>query len=185
MRSGSPAHLPAFWVLTDPVRTPDPVAVAERLPVGSGLIYRHFGSTERFGIASQLRDVTRFRGCRFLVSADPELARLSHADGLHWPENCLAQIRYDQRWGLQTTSAHSITALHRAQARDLDAVFCSSIFPSASPTAGRPLGPFRLAAWARATTLPVFALGGVNARTIRRLDRLGIQGVGVVGAAAL
>jgi thiamine-phosphate pyrophosphorylase len=61
-----------------------------------------------------------------------------------------------------------------------DALVVSPIFPSASASAGKPLGPLRLARLVRLSRVPVYALGGVNERTARRL-----LGVGVAGLAAV
>ncbi|MCC5995226.1 MAG: hypothetical protein JJU18_02500, partial [Oceanicaulis sp.] len=40
---GPRGGLPALFAFTDPVRTPDPVALALALPPGSGLVLRTFG----------------------------------------------------------------------------------------------------------------------------------------------
>ena len=55
----------------------------------------------------------------------------------------------------------------------------SAIFPSASTSAGTPLGPLRLAQIVRRAACPVYALGGINAATAGR--RLATGGVGIAG----
>ncbi|WP_291843717.1 thiamine phosphate synthase [Maricaulis sp.] len=177
--------LPPLLALTDPDRQPDPVALAELLPPGSGLVFRHFGAPDRADQAMQARETTSRRGVCFLVSADPELARRCGADGIHWPEHDLpsaarARARGDTR--LFTASAHSPRALRCAASAGIDAALVSTVFPSASPSSGRAMGPFAVAAWARQSQVPVYALGGINPHTISRLNGLGISGVAVVGA---
>jgi len=171
--------------MTDPLRQADPVALAQTLPPGSGLIYRHFGDPHRERLANLARAVTDRRGLMFLIAADPDLARICGADGVHWPERDLhlaarARARGDHR--PFTAAAHSPMALRRANAAGVDAALVSTVFPSASPSAGRPIGPISLSRWIAETDLPVYALGGVNARTIKRLVGLGVSGVAVIGA---
>jgi len=47
----------------------------------------------------------------------------------------------------------------------VDAVFLSPVFESASPSAGKPIGALVFRGTARGAPLPVYALGGINART--------------------
>ncbi|HRD28437.1 MAG TPA: thiamine phosphate synthase, partial [Caulobacter sp.] len=56
----------------------------------------------------------------------------------------------------------------------------SPVFASRSPSAGRPMGVEAFAALVRAAPLPVYALGGVNARTAARLTESGAQGLAMV-----
>jgi thiamine-phosphate pyrophosphorylase len=66
----------------------------------------------------------------------------------------------------------------------VDAIVLSPVFPSASPSAGRPIGVRRFAALVRAAGAPCYALGGVNERTVRALSASGAIGVAAVGALA-
>lgn len=180
-----PDFLPRLLALTDPQRQPDPVALVARLGPGSGVIYRHFGAADRLKTARDAVALANRKGVTLLVSSDPELARRSGAHGVHWPERQIPQAGRMRARGcalIFTASAHSVTALARARLAGVDAALVSTIFPSASASAGRPMGPFALAAWARQSALPLYALGGVDAGTIRRLEGLKISGAAVVGA---
>lgn len=174
---------PGLFVLTDPERTPDVVALARRTPPGCGLVLRTFGRTDIESCAFALGELSRERGFHLLISADPGLALRCGAAGVHWPEWSLAQARRPWPGALVTASVHRPGALRRAQAF-ADALFVSTVFSSNSPSAGRPMGPMRLAAWARRSCVPVYALGGVTRAKIGRLSGLGVGGVAVVGAAA-
>ena len=177
--------LPALLALTDPVRTPDPEAVAAAVPRGSAVIYRHFGAPDRLEMAVRLAAICHARDNWLLVSGDPDLARRAGADGVHWPERQIAEAatcRARGDAGLFTAAAHSWRALARARNAGIDAALLSAVFPSSSPSAGRPLGIWTAAAMARATDLPVYALGGVNQRTANRLTGLGFSGIACVGA---
>ena len=176
--------LPPLLALTDPHRTPDPVAFAARLPRSCGLIYRHYGAKNRFDIARHLARVARARDLVFLVSADAGLARACTADGQHFPESRLpeaARARQRGDTGLFTAACHSRQALVRAAEAGLDAALLSPILPSASPSAVRPLGLMRARSWVFEAGLPVYALGGINADTVRRLKGCGFSGIAAIG----
>jgi len=167
-RIAKPAHsrngraLPRAWFMTDPRRTPHPERIAVHLPAGFGVIFRHFGATDRLEAGARLAQVCRRRRLVFLVSADPDLARAIGADGVHWPESRLSGARPRRARWIETASAHSRAAIARAARLGVDAVILSPVFESAGPSAGKPLGPLAFRSLARATPLPVYALGGVN-----------------------
>ena len=158
--------LPPVWVLTDPKRMPDPVAVAETLPQGWGMIYRHFGHAEREAIAADLRRATAARDCWLLIAADPSLAKLVGADGVHWPERLRRQAAYWRRaFPIMTSSSHTPLGLRALRANVFDAALVSTVFSSQSPTAGEAMGPIKLRHLARTAHLPIYGLGGVNSKT--------------------
>ncbi len=173
---------PALFILTDPQRTPDPVRLAEHVPEGCGLILRTFGQASIEAAAFPMAEIARARDLSLLISANPELASRAGAQGVHWPQWSLAQAHRPWPGALVTASAHDPHALRRAQGIT-DAILVSTVFASSSPSAGRPMGAFRLAAWARRSATPVYGLGGVTGVTVRRLTGLGIAGAAAVGAA--
>ena len=159
-----PSHLPPLVFLTDPERTPEPIAIAERLPIGTGILYRHFGAEDRWNVAPRLAGLARQRGFTFLIAADPLLALEVGAHGVHWPEARLRDaLKWRGRFRLQTASAHSRSAIVRAERMGLDAALVSTVFPSKSPSAGQPMGSLRLRRLAQTGRLPLYALGGIDA----------------------
>ena len=183
---GAPAHLAADLVLfTDPERLPDPVAAALRLPRGAVIVHRTYGLAHAEHLAEALARVARMRGLTLLIGRDDRLADRIGAHGVHLPEREMARGRRlrlrHPRWIL-TAAAHGPRGLARAQSLKLDACFVSPAFPSDSPSAGRALGPVRLAAMLRRATLPVYALGGVDAVSARRLLSGGAAGLAAIGA---
>jgi thiamine-phosphate pyrophosphorylase len=165
-RNGRP--LPRAWFMTDPKRTPKPERIVEKLPPGFGVIYRHYGSKDRFEIGARLAALCRRRRLTLLVSADPVLAQRIRADGVHWPEAKLRGVRArSSRW-IETASAHSLRAVGKAEKFGADAAILSAVFASASPSAGAPMGPLRFRRIARGAALPVYALGGVTHRNVAR-----------------
>src|SRR5262245_27021310 len=104
--------IPSLYFFTDPARTPDPVAVAERLPQGAAVVFHHFGKPGRLFLARKLARVCRARGLKLLIASDPVLARRVSADGVHWPEKRAPKQRRGEK--LQIIAAHSRRAIERA-----------------------------------------------------------------------
>jgi thiamine-phosphate pyrophosphorylase len=175
--------LPPLFFVTDPVRTPDPAAIAARLPSGAGVIYRSFGAADSRSVARALRRVADARGLVLLIGADDALAAAIGADGLHLPQRLIRQsprMRAQRPGWILTGAAHDAFALRDAYLAGLDAALTSPVFRSRSPSAHGHLGPIRFANLARQARLPVYALGGVNSRTAPRLLSTGAAGLAAV-----
>lgn len=167
-------HLPPILFLTDPERISDPIAVARALPAGSGVIFRHFGRPGHRKMAASLAATCARRRLVFLIAADPELALRTGADGVHWPERLLGQSgSWRGQFRLQTASTHSRKAVHRAAQAGMDAAIFSTVFASESTSAGAPVGAVRFRRLCLTAPLPVYALGGINARTVGRIAAAG------------
>ena len=173
-RAHTPDHLPAGYLLTDPIRTPDPLHLAARLPADMGIILRHFGLEPQIALARPLAAMCRERGLAFLIAADPGLAIAAGADGVHWPAR-LAGVaaRRSSAFAINTMSAHTPSEARRAQALAMDGVIYSTIFSSGSPTASLPIGLMRFAAIARSLPCPVYALGGIDGSNVERTAQFG------------
>lgn len=183
-RRGLRKALPALLFFTDPVRTPDPEAIAERLPPGSAIVYRAFGASDALERATRLKQVALRRGLKLIIGRDVALARRVSADGVHLPEalahRAMAVRRMNPGW-LVTSAAHSFAAARLSRA---DAVVMSVAFPSRSASAGLAIGPIRLSRLIRGSARAVYALGGINDATAPRLLATGAIGIaGVDGLA--
>ena len=177
--------LPSLLFFTDPARTPEPERVAERLPPGAAVVFRAFGAPDAEARGLKLREITRRRGLDLLVGADADLAARIGADGLHLPERLAADlpaIRTRHAGWLITLAAHDLAAAMRGETAGADALVVSPVFPSASPSAGAPLGVEGLKTIVEAVATPVYALGGVRAATVERLLDSGIVGIAAVEA---
>jgi thiamine-phosphate pyrophosphorylase len=165
------------------VRTPDPAAIATRLPKGAGVIYRSFGAPDAPTVACALRRVADRCGLILLIGADEALAAAVGADGVHLPQRAIDQgprLRARRPDWIVTGAAHDARALKRAEVAGLDAALTSPVFASRSPSANGQLGPIRFSALVRQARLPVYALGGVNSRTAPRLLWTGAAGLAAV-----
>jgi thiamine-phosphate pyrophosphorylase len=179
--------LPGLILMTDEVRLPDPEAAVGALPRGSAVIFRHYRADDRRAMAMRLAGICRRRGLTLLIAGDARLAIEVGAQGLHLPEY-LARRLACHRWGrrgsrpdwLITVAAHSVGALYRARRLGADAVLLAPVFATASHPDARPLGPLRFSAWAGASPLPVYALGGVTAANVGRLAASGAAGIAAI-----
>jgi len=177
---GAPA-IPSLFFVTDPERTPDPLAVARRLPRGTAVIYRHFGAPERAKTARNLASIARSRGLVLLIAADPTLAQRVGADGVHWPQARLPRTRSAV---LVTAAAHDADSLTRAANLGVDACLLAPVLPTNSSSGNAPLGLFRAGQLAQRSAVPVIALGGITADTAKRLAGRGFAGCAGVEAFA-
>jgi thiamine-phosphate pyrophosphorylase len=187
VRNPSRRHIPSLFFLTDPIRTPDPARVVARLPAGSVVIYRAFGSPAAEAQGRVLRRLARARRLVFLVGADASLAQRLGADGVHLPERLMRlapRLRQAHPAWLITTAAHTPRAIAAATRLRLDAALVSAVFASASPSAGKPLGPLRFANLVRQARLPIIALGGIDASTAKRLARSAAAGLAAISGLA-
>ncbi len=177
--------LPRLFFFTDPARVPNPEAVLARLPRGAGVVYRAFGALDAIARGRRLVRIARRRGLVLLAGADAGLAAAIGADGVHLPERAATSAvglrRARSRW-IVTAAAHSASAIAGVRRAGADAAFVSPAFPSASLSAGRPLGPLRFAQLVRGARLPVYALGGIDAVTARRIARTGLAGFAAIDA---
>ncbi|MDB5497209.1 MAG: thiE [Phenylobacterium sp.] len=184
-RNGARTRLPPLLFFTDPARTPDPEAIARRLPPGTAVVFRAFGAADAEARGARLLAIARERRLSLLIGADADLAARLGADGVHLPERSAHRARRLKAahpgW-IVTAAAHSPMAARRALAAGADAVVVSAVFPSRSASAGAPIGPVRLAMLARQVRGPVYALGGVDNKTARRLKDAGLVGLAAVDA---
>jgi thiamine-phosphate pyrophosphorylase len=64
-------------------------------------------------------------------------------------------------------------------------VIVAPVFPTASHPGATTLGAIRLRLIAQQSPLPVYALGGIDAWTVRNLQGAKLAGVAAIGALAL
>jgi thiamine-phosphate pyrophosphorylase len=185
-RLKAPMGFAALWLVTDPVRLPDPLAAAARLPRGAGVLARGLAT----GVLAALARLARDRGLMLLVAGDGRAA-LRHRAGLHVPERgaagllpFLAARRRRVPFAQLTLAAHGRAAAARARRLRPGLVFLSPAYATASHPGAPALGPLRWAALARRIGAPAAALGGVSSAGAARLPRRWLRGLAAIGAFA-
>ena len=179
----SPKTVPRLIMVTDQTRVPEVIEAARALPPDSAVLFRDYETPARLEVGMQLRDVCRQQKLRFLVAGNGRLAAEIRADGLHMPEACVQGARSWRQWRpkwLITVAAHSPAALWRAARAGADAALLSPVFATSSHPLAKPLGTLRFANLAFQSPLPVYAFGGVNKQTLRRLAGIHLCGVAAV-----
>jgi thiamine-phosphate pyrophosphorylase len=169
--------------MTDDARLPDPLAAVRALPAGSMVIVRARDGARRAQLARQIVALNRKHALKILVAGDVALAARLRADGVHLAEAELprgARLRARHPGWLITVAAHHARSVTQAHTLGLDAVLLSPVFPTESHRGAPALGIFRCAAIARAARLPVYALGGVDARNAVALAA--VAGIAAIGA---
>jgi thiamine-phosphate pyrophosphorylase len=143
-----------------------------RLPAHAGVVFRHY----RLDPASRRRLFDRVRAAApgIVLLAGPSVTAAAWgADGSHGR---------GRGFGLRTAPAHDLAELRAAERAGAAIAFLSPIFRTASHPGARALGLARFAWLARRTSLPVIALGGMNAARGKRLASFGAYGWGAIDA---
>jgi thiamine-phosphate pyrophosphorylase len=164
--------LPRRWLLTDERQGEALWKALERLPRGSGIVFRHYGLDVkgRTGLLQRVLKVAQHRRLLVVVAGEARL----RADGVHGVSGPRAGR------AIRTASAHCLKEIRAAERAGIDLLFVSPVFATRSHPGARTLGRRGFAALARRTKLPVIALGGMNDRRARTL--IGAYGWGGIDA---
>jgi len=162
--------LPRLWLMTDERMGDEGLwSALAHLPRGSGVVFRHYRTSDRRALFERVRAVARRRGLILLLAGTPREAAGWRADGAHGRSPHLRAPRPLVR----TAPAHDARELVRAHAH---AVFLSPTFATRSHPGTRHLGPLRFGMLARMAHRPLIALGGMDAGRFSRLAQLGAYG---------
>jgi thiamine-phosphate pyrophosphorylase len=180
--------LPPLIYMTDEIRTPNPRPVIEKLKPGTGVIFRHYQFSERAGLGLEIKKLCKRKGLLFLVGGDYELAQMLDADGFHLPEYMVSNPSFNIRvWGqkknkILTAAAHTKKSLLKCQSLGVDAALVSPVFTTKSHSDSTTIGVLGLHKIAQNTSLPIYALGGINngnAQQLLKSSVIGIAGIGL------
>ncbi len=177
--------LPPLVLLTDDERLPDPFAAIRALPCGSLVIVRARSSARRAALATSLAPLFRERSLKWIIADDPLLAADTGAHGVHFPE---AKIPLAARWRVRrprwliTCSAHSLPACGRAVRAGADAILLAPIFATGSHPGRSGLGSLHARLIASIVPAPIYALGGIDAHSAKRLAGAPLAGLAAVHA---
>lgn len=147
-------NIPRRWLITDE-RLGDVRRIARRLPRGSGVLVRHhqLPPGERRRLLVQLRRIASARGLVVVDEADGHSARVHNPREILEARLCRARL-----------------------------LLLSPLFPTRTHPEMAALPRMRAAALARLAGQPLIALGGMNDRRFRAVERLGFQGWAGIGA---
>jgi thiamine-phosphate pyrophosphorylase len=161
--------LPRIWLMTDERLGDGLFDAIRRLPAGAGIVFRHYTLPEaaRRALFDEVAAVARARGLLLLLAGPTELAESWGADGSHGR---------GPGAGLKSAPAHDLAEIRAAERDGAALIFLSPVHATRSHPDAAPLGLNGFAALTAETTLPVIALGGMNAEHARETARLGGYG---------
>lgn len=187
LKASEKSALPGLVLLTDDERMTDPLASVSALPRGSLVVLRTRDRARRIELACSVSKLARTRGLRWIIADDPALAAKLGAHGAHFPEQKLALAA---RWRVRRPNwmlfcaAHSLHACTRAARIGADAVFLAPVFATMSHSGLGCIGPLRLRSITNLLDMPIYALGGVDSHTAKRLAGAHLAGLAAIGALA-
>ena len=156
-----------------------------KIPNGAAILLRSYKIKGRKKIAKQLLKFFKIKKLKLLISEDIKLARDINADGVHFPTymvkkdiinwSLINKIKIKKNL-IITTAIHNSKELENAQLFDFDAGLLSPVFPSKSHPNGKSLGIRKFSKLVDKSDLPIYALGGINAKNIKSLFQTDIIG---------
>ncbi|MEO6154050.1 MAG: thiamine phosphate synthase [Croceibacterium sp.] len=163
-----PRPLPRLWLLTDKRNDAALEQTIERLPRGSGIVFRHYHlpPAERRARFAEVARIARVRDHVVCLAGSPRLARAWGADGFYGPPHRARRAANL----LRLATAHSLRELGAARRAVAHVVLLSPVFATRSHPDAAPLGVVRFRLLARQSAVPVIALGGMNPRTAAHLQ---------------
>ncbi len=180
---------PCLALVTDRRRSRIPLDAAVERAVAGGvnlveLREKDLPADELLALARRLRAVTRGRAL-LVVNDRVDVALVSGADGAHLPERGLPVREARALLGagrLVGRSVHSVVSAVDAERDGADYAILGTIYATSSKPGVSPAGIGLVAEAARATRLPLLAIGGVTAERAPEVMAAGAWGVAVISA---
>jgi len=182
-------RLPSRYLVTpvfEPAQADELVAGIERACTrGVRLIQLrqpHWPIDALAAVARRAFATCRARGARLLLNADARLAAILGLDGVHLPARVAASLtqRPLQRERWVGVSCHDARELAHAVAIGADFATLSPVFETPSHADAQPLGWECFEELVAEATIPVYALGGLEADDIDAAQMAGAQGVAAI-----
>jgi thiamine-phosphate pyrophosphorylase len=139
---------------------------------------------KQISIAQELLPLVRRFGTCLTLHGDIAASQSIGIDGIHLPDGGdVVAVR--RRWGadkLIGISVHNAAQAATLDLKKLDYVVAGPVFETKSKFGyGPALGRDGLSQFVRATTLPVFAIGGIDAGNVAEVISVGAAGIAVMG----
>jgi thiamine-phosphate pyrophosphorylase len=145
---------------------------------------KDLSATAQIALAKILLPIARLWRARLTLHGDPAVAKAAGFDGVHLAAGgdvaaARAALGPQALIGL---SIHSVEEAHTLDAAPLDYAIAGPVFVTDSkPGHGPALGAAGLGAIARATAIPIIAIGGIRAQTVADITLNSLGGVAVMG----
>ena len=183
--------LPCLCVVTDRAHLPDGADVVETAAAavrgGAGMIQlrqKDMPAGALLRLARELREVTKGKAL-LIVNDRADVAALAGADGVQLGEGAIDVQSARRLLGdaaLIGRSVHSVEGAIRAQADGADYLILGTIFPTASHPGAPAAGLGLVEDAARAVSIPILGIGGIDEDGAPRLMRAGASGAAAISA---
>ena len=163
--------IPKLWLMTDERMGDGLWDALERLPRGSGVVFRHY-SLRRAERVALFRKLTKIAHRRDLLLLRAGPYPLPGERGTH-------NVRGR---GITSRAVHDRAEAVAAARAGAELVFVSPMFATASHPGAPTLGRVRAGLLIRGIDMPAIALGGMDARRAKSLKGLGFHGWAAIDA---
>ena len=177
-----------YVLLTAALCRSDPLEVARAAIRGGAdciqVREKQMADRELLALAHRLRELTAEAEVLLIVNDRPDIAAAIGADGVHLGQDDLpptAARRVLPR-GIVGLSTHNPAQLKAALSEPIDYLAVGPMFPTTTKDAGPLAGPGLLREALAASSLPVVAIGGINADNVGELAAAGAKCVAVCSA---
>jgi thiamine-phosphate pyrophosphorylase len=134
--------------------------------------------------ASEIVAITKQLGMKLLINDRIDLCLALDADGVHLPSSGLPvgatrRLLGEKKW--IGVSCHSLEEVRRAEAERADFALLGPVYDTPSKRRyGAPLGLDYFRRVKETTSMPLFAVGGVDRRRLKELFSAGADGVAMI-----
>ena len=181
---------PPLLVVTDRHQARLPLADVVQAALAAGCRWvsmreKDLSEDDQIALASTLLPIARRHGARLTVHGDAALAKACGGDGVHLSAgtDAAAARKALGREKLVGVSLHTVTEAEAIDPAVVDYAIAGPAFETASkPGYGPEIGRKGLAEIARATPVPVLAIGGLNATRAAEVLAAGPVGIAVMGS---
>lgn len=186
----APRTIARVWMMTDPRLGTGLLRSVQRMPQGSGVIFRHYqlDMVQRRVLFRQVARICKRRGHILLLAGSAKDARRWHADGFHHSAHGKPDGQGQMRRCLLMSSAvHNQREIAKARRMKADIMLLSPLYATNSHPGKRPLGLFRFRRLAALCgDAKLIALGGMTRQRAAMLNNgLGLNNSLVHGWAGI
>ncbi|MEW6576319.1 thiamine phosphate synthase [Sphingorhabdus buctiana] len=170
--------VPRTWLMTDPRLGSRLLAAIQKLPAGSGVIFRHYELEERQRrqLFAAVRRICARRGHMLILAGEARDAAQWHADGFHRRNS-----RHRAIW--HSAPVHNLNEIREALRNGAGILFLSPLRQTRSHPGQPALGPSRFGQLARlCQPAKVIALGGMNRAQAAKWPQTMVHGWAAIDA---
>ena len=191
MLASAPNRVPQLTLITDTTRFSGESffsAVQQALLGGVDAVLvreKQLTSSKLLALASRLRQMTHDAHARLIIHSQADIACAVDADGVHLASADISAVASVRQWLADanktvSVSCHNEYELIQASEFDADYAMLSPVFATASHPGTVPLGLEGFRVLASAATLPVIALGGIDAGNYESLQATNVAVISAI-----